>query len=303
MVGPWFTTPWRLVSQSHGAVARRFQPPCPSHVPLPFASSRHRPVPSVPWTPFPLGPLCGPSHTPFPAPSPCPCIPCLYPTGSPATLWRGPTGSSSIRGPFRAPSTGRSPPSPAPLSCAVSLSVLVTWGRRVALATRLFLSRLLVVLRGVVRVCFPFFFPCCVFRLVPSSLHARTTTLHRHLSRFCSVLTSSPSAILWRCPWRSPAMPGDPAIQPALLYMYPLSLLSTLPSPLSPARPLSVVPLLRVLAAGRLRAMDVSRAPSRASGPPPCLPTCRPTWAASPDTPSGGLPRRHLPPAAPPSVP
>ena len=114
MVGPWFTTPWRLVSQSHGAVAWRFRSPCPSHVPFPFASSRHRPVPSVPWTPYPVGPLCGPSHTPFPAPSPCPFIPCLYPTGSPATLWRGPTGTSSIRGPLRAPSTGRSLPAPVP---------------------------------------------------------------------------------------------------------------------------------------------------------------------------------------------
>ena len=100
MVGPWFTTPWRLVSQSHGAVAWRFWSPCPSHVRFPFALSRHRPVPSVPWTPYPVGPLCGPSYTSFPAPSPCPIIPCLYPTGSPATLWRGPTGSSSIRGPL-----------------------------------------------------------------------------------------------------------------------------------------------------------------------------------------------------------
>ena len=110
MVGPWFTTPWRPVSQSHGAVAWRFRPPCPSHVPFPFASSRHRPVRCVPWTPYPVGPLCGPSHTPFPAPSPCPFIPCLYPTGSPATLWRWPTGASSFRGPLRALSTGRSPP-------------------------------------------------------------------------------------------------------------------------------------------------------------------------------------------------
>ena len=102
MVGPWFTTPWRLVSQTHGAVAWRFRSACPSHVPFPFASSRHRPVPDVP--------LCGPSHTPFPAPSPCPIMPCLYPTGPPATPWRGPTGSSSIRGPLRAPSTGRSLP-------------------------------------------------------------------------------------------------------------------------------------------------------------------------------------------------
>ena len=94
MVGPWFTTPSRLVSQSHGAVAWRFRPPCPSHVPFPYASSRHQPVPSVQWTPFPAGPLCGSSYTPFPASSPCPFIPCLYPTGSVVTLWRWPTGAS-----------------------------------------------------------------------------------------------------------------------------------------------------------------------------------------------------------------
>ena len=39
-------------------------------------------------------------------------IPCLYPGGPPATLWRGPPGCSSIRGPFRAPCTGRSLPGP-----------------------------------------------------------------------------------------------------------------------------------------------------------------------------------------------
>ena len=122
LVGPWFTTPWRLVSQSNGAVAWRFWPPCPSHVPFPVASSRHRPVPSVPWTPYPFGPLCGPSHTPFPALSPCPCIPCLYPTGSPATLWHWPTGASSFQGPFRAPSTGRSLPAPVPFPCAAALA-------------------------------------------------------------------------------------------------------------------------------------------------------------------------------------
>ena len=119
MVGPWFTTPWRLVSQSHGAVAWRFRPPCPSHVPFPFASSRHRPVLSVPWTPYPVRPLCGPSHTPFRAPSPCPFIPCLYPTWSPATLWRWPTGASSFRGPLRALSTGRSLPAPGLIPWAV----------------------------------------------------------------------------------------------------------------------------------------------------------------------------------------
>ena len=120
MVGPCFTTPWRLVSQSHGAVAWRSQPHCPSHVPFPLASSRHRPVPSVPWTPYPVGLLCRPSHTPFPAPSPCPFILCFYPTGSPATLWRWPTRASSFRGPLCALSTGRSLPAPVPFPCAAA---------------------------------------------------------------------------------------------------------------------------------------------------------------------------------------
>ena len=39
-------------------------------------------------------------------------IPCLYPTRPPATLWRRPTGFSSIWGPFCAPCTGRSLPVP-----------------------------------------------------------------------------------------------------------------------------------------------------------------------------------------------
>ena len=120
MVVPWFTTPWRLVSLSHVAVAWRCPSPFPSHVPFPYATSRHRPIPSVPWTAYPAGLLSGPSHTPFPVPSPFSIIPCLYPTGPPATLWHGPTGSSPLRGPFRAPSTGRSLPAPAPFSCATA---------------------------------------------------------------------------------------------------------------------------------------------------------------------------------------
>ena len=74
MVGPWFTTPWRLVSKSHGAVAWRYRPFIPSHVPFPFATSRHRPNPRVPWFSYPKGPLCGPCYTPVLAPCP-PCHP------------------------------------------------------------------------------------------------------------------------------------------------------------------------------------------------------------------------------------
>ena len=72
MVGPWFTTPWRLVFQSHRADAWRYRPPFPSHVPFPFATYGHRPHPRVPWISFPMGPLCGPCHTPVLAPCPHP---------------------------------------------------------------------------------------------------------------------------------------------------------------------------------------------------------------------------------------
>ena len=166
MVGPWFTTPWRLVSQSHGAVAWRFlspivsrsvllaSPRCP--VPrchIPSLAQSLRPIPHPVFIPHraasnpvtrahwilihpgtvsrslhglllsrppsfrgfvsrSLGGCCEALATPLP----CPLqlfpsrIPCLYPTGPPPTHWRGPTGSSSIRGPFRAPCTGRSYP-------------------------------------------------------------------------------------------------------------------------------------------------------------------------------------------------
>ena len=126
---PWPGSPWL----AHGSPLHGDQFPNPMGLLLdafglpalpmsdfPFASSRPRPVPSVPWTPYPVGPLCGSSHTPFPAPSPCPFIPWLYPTGSPATLWRWPTGASSFRGPLRALSTGRSLPAPVPFPCAAA---------------------------------------------------------------------------------------------------------------------------------------------------------------------------------------
>ena len=130
MVGPWFTTPWRLVSQSHGAVAWRFRSPCPSHVP--FASSRHRPVPSVPWTPYPLGPVCGPSHTPFPAPPLVPSSHVYNPPGRQQPCGAGPLdplppGDRFVRlaqvAPFPPPSLSPVPrPRPNPLGCCAAPS-------------------------------------------------------------------------------------------------------------------------------------------------------------------------------------
>ena len=131
----------------------------------------------APFPPFSPVPRPRPDPLGCCAARPHPLIPCFYPTGPPATLWRGPTGSSSIRGPFCAPSTGRSPPAPASHSCAASHAVLVPWSHRVALATRPFLSRLLVVLRGVVRVFF-FFLPRFFPRgsLLPACTHNKTAS-------------------------------------------------------------------------------------------------------------------------------
>ena len=53
-----------------------------------------------------LSPLPHPRH--WPSLHTSPLIRCLYPSTPPATPWRGPTGSSSIWGPFRASCTGRS---------------------------------------------------------------------------------------------------------------------------------------------------------------------------------------------------
>ena len=61
----------------------------PRDVPFPVTTYRHWPT------------LCVPSLIPY-----------LYPSGTPATQWRGPTGSSTIRGPFCAPCTGRYYPVP-----------------------------------------------------------------------------------------------------------------------------------------------------------------------------------------------
>ena len=100
--GDWFSKPTGLLPGAFGL---------PSHPMFRVASSCHRPNPHVLWFFYPPGLLCGPIP---------PLIPCFYLTGPPATVWRGPTGSSSIRGPFRAPSTGRSLPAPAPFPYAAS---------------------------------------------------------------------------------------------------------------------------------------------------------------------------------------
>ena len=112
--GDWFPNPAGLLI----SILRLPSSPGsqPRDVPFPCATSNHpsRPVPRVPRLPILLGLWCSPSHMPFSVPSPSPFIPCLYHSGPPATLWRGPTGSSFIRGPFRAPSLGRSLPAPVP---------------------------------------------------------------------------------------------------------------------------------------------------------------------------------------------
>ena len=124
----------------------------------------------LPCCPSPLGPSCGPSHTPFSVPSPCGAVGCR--------------------------------------------------------------SR--------------FFFSPSLFCVVLSSLHARTTTLHRHLSRFRSLLSSCPTAILRRGPRQSPAMPGGrPSLATQPFSLRCCTLIFFLSSP--PPPPLCLLPALLVL--------------------------------------------------------
>ena len=257
--------------------------------------ARVAPFPPPPLSPVPrprlnpLGCCAAPSH---------PSSRVYTPPGRQQPCGAGPLDPHPSWGPFCAASTGRSPPAPAPHSCAASYAVLVPSGLRVVLATRPSLSRPLVVLWGVV--CFFFSFSPCFFPRgspLPACEHKNTASPSVSVPFGAHVLSH-------RHPVARPLLvPGHArwALLPRDVFL--LFLLSTLSSPLSPARPLSVVLLLRVLAPGRPRAMVVSRALSQASGLPPCLLTCRPTWAAPPDTPSGGLPHHPPPPAAPPSVP
>ena len=84
--GDWFPNPTGLLLSILRLPSFPGSQPC--DVPFPCATSRHpsRPIPRAPRLPILLGLLCGPSHTPFSVPSPFPIIPCLYPTGPPATL-------------------------------------------------------------------------------------------------------------------------------------------------------------------------------------------------------------------------
>ena len=123
--GDWFPNPMGLLLGGFGLPALPM-----SHSPMPHPGTS--PFSSVPWTPYPARPLCGSSYMPFPAPSPCPFIPCFYSTGSPATLWRWPTGASPsgsrfVRlarvAPFPPPSLSPVPRSrPNPLGCRAAPS-------------------------------------------------------------------------------------------------------------------------------------------------------------------------------------
>ena len=173
-------------------------------------------------------------------------IPCLYPTGPPATLWRGPTGSSSIRGQFCAPSTGRSPPVPAPHSCAASHAVLVPWGRRMALATRPFLSHSLLVLSVVVRV-----FVCFLFAVLfsawfpPPCMHAQQHCIPICLSSVRCSLPVPPPSCGAAVGGPHPCQVGAPPSRPSNLSLCGCTLIFILSSPPSP--PLCLLPALLVL--------------------------------------------------------
>ena len=77
IVSPWSTTPWRLVSQSHGAVAWRFLTllfPCPDLFATPRCPVLRCQSLQPAQSPFPVvslwkGLLCGPCNTPSLAPS------------------------------------------------------------------------------------------------------------------------------------------------------------------------------------------------------------------------------------------
>ena len=107
--GYWFPNPTGLLLGAFCPISPVALRSRTRDVPFPFATSCHWPS----------------SHTP-------PFIACLYPTGPPATPWRGPTGSSSIRGPFRASCTVRSYPGPLCLGCWFPLGLFGDFVRSLA---------------------------------------------------------------------------------------------------------------------------------------------------------------------------
>ena len=219
--------------------------------------------------------------------------------------WRRPTGSSSIQGPFRAPSTGRSLPSAFRLGGVFLFSPVVgssSWSRprypwlfpfwSTAITCFLFfcappVAPLLHCLflpvpppptRSVLfalRQCLCFLFgsapppfPQCFLpciTLLPSCTHVSTALVIG--SQLPSVLVPCPFALLGPAPWRYPAMPGG---RPSL------ALLSSLPSLLSPPLP----PPLPCLSPALVLLLSCSVC-SPLVCPAPCPPSCRPTWAAS----------------------
>ena len=286
-------------------------------------------------------------------------IPCFYPTGPPATLWRGPTGFSSIRGPFCAPCTGRSLPA---LFCLGGLfpsgpvggpsswprirfphypCLFPTWSpafffprstrgpssapfapTRSPVPSSLCAVRPQAVPCGFVLrfffvVCPPLFSLCVsclvdscpcrvalfsfVFFYPPPCMDARQHCTGNRVTAPLGVRLRSPHP-LGACPW---AVPGQArwAPVPRVTLLSFLSSLSSPPRHLPLARPLTAALLLCVLSVALLHARAVSGALSRASLPPPCSRSCRPTLAASPGTSLGGFPCRSPPPASPLSAP
>ena len=364
MVGPWFTTPWQLVSQSDGAVTRRHLSPivpwfatprCP--VPLcqiPSPNTAHSPRPVFSRS---SGAVVRPLPHSLPGPiaflHPSSCV--YTPTRPPATQWRGPTGSSSIRGPFRAPCTGRSYPAPLCLGGLIPTGPvggpssqprsrfprLYPTGQPasfvfsppcrllpcVTCLRLLFLPRAPIAPMRSPAACLPcavcppavhcdfigcFFLPRgppphpfpsvrpVMWIPVPAAfVFFPPPCMHARYQGTGDGVTAPLRVPLWSSRPRRPyplAVPSQArwAPLPRVTLLTFLSPLPSLPLPhhLSLARPLTAALLLCVLSAAPPRARAESPAPSRASPAPPCPPSRRPTWVASPGTPSGGFPRR-----------